>query len=448
MKKVFLMMIACMGAVTLSAQQAEEPKTIALTAEERQLVENNNDFAFNLFRQVRGDGNQVVSPLSITYALGLSNNGAAGKTREEINKVLGSAAGSVDAINAFCRKMLTEAPVLDPETKANIANTIYLNKMSGYELKPSYVESAATYYDATPEVRNFNDGQTMDVINQWASDHTEGMIKEVLNQQSFNPYALSYLLNAIYFKGVWMNEFKEENTVMKSFNGGQSVPMMAQNEEFQYTDNDLYQAIHLPYGNGAYRMTLFLPREGKTIDDVLATMNGSNWQFHGFKYQVDLQMPRFETSTNVDLKKVMSALGMPTAFSETEADFSNMVVDMLGQNIFIGLMKQVAKIKVDEKGTEAAAVTIIGYGTSSMPEYATFHADRPFFYIISEQSTGAIFFIGQYMGKEESEGRETEGIRRTDDGSHAYDIYNLKGQRLPAEPARGLFIQDGKKIIR
>ena len=174
-------------------------KDIELSDEERELVKKNNDFALNLFRQARDKESQVLSPLSITYALGMLNNGAAGKTQQEINDVLGFGKAGADAINTFCRKMLTESGNLDKETKVKIANTIYVNK--DYELQAPFVKKAFDYYDATPETRDFNDGKTMDVINQWASDHTEGMIKEILNEDNYNPFAVSYLLNAIYFNG-------------------------------------------------------------------------------------------------------------------------------------------------------------------------------------------------------------------------------------------------------
>ncbi len=194
--------------------------------------QKNNDFALNLFRQARDKESQVLSPLSITYALGMLDNGAAGKTQQEINDVLGFGKAGAEAINAFCRKMLTESGNLDKETKVKIANTIYVNK--DYELQAPFVKKAFDYYDATPETRDFNDGKTMDVINQWASDHTEGMIKEILNEDNFNPFAVSYLLNAIYFNGEWTFKFDPDNTLEEPFNGGSNVFMMWQKSMLDY----------------------------------------------------------------------------------------------------------------------------------------------------------------------------------------------------------------------
>ena len=383
------------------------PSYIQLTENEKRLVEQNNDFAFNLFRKARDGESKVLSPLSITYALGMLNNGAAGQTQQEINTVLGF--DDVEAQNEFCLKItngLLTAGYTDNTTKAILSNTIFVNKGRGYELQQDFTHTVNNYYYAYPQSRDFNDGETCGVINQWASDHTEGMIKGVLSENEFNPLAVSYLLNATYFKGMWSSPFETENTTDEPFAGGEKVPMMHRLIQTTYDENELYQTVSLPYGNGTYNMQVFLPREGKTLDEVIESLNGKNWQINGNNCEVGLSLPRFETDTDQDLVGVMSALGMPSAFNPYEADFSSMCVEnILGENIYIGLMKQVAKIKLDEKGTEAAAVTIIGEFTTGIPDYAEFTANRPFFYIISEQSTGVILFMGQYMGNH-PEGKE------------------------------------------
>ena len=435
------------GSIFFIGQYMGEPLTnvrhdISLTDEEKQLVEGNNDFAFRLFRKARGEESSIMSPLSITYALGMMNNGAAGQTQQEINDVLGFGQAGAEGINSFCRKMLTESGALDEETRVDIANTIYVNNHWGYELKEPFVQKANDYYDAQPESRDFYDGETCDVINQWASDHTEGMIKKILDEKEFNKDAVSYLMNAIYFKGTWASKFDKKNTRDEAFDGGETVPMMRQMAEFEYTDNDQYQAVRLPYGNGAYQMTVFLPREGKSIGSVLDQMDGKNWQFNGGRStEVDLKMPRFETETKINLKPVMTALGMPTAFDPYNADFQ----DFCNVPTYIELMKQAAKIKLDEEGTEAAAVTIIGAESTAMPDFATFHATRPFFYIISERSTGVIFFMGQYVG-DTATGIDAPALYEAAP-AHRNTIYSLSGQRLQAPPAKGIYIENGRKHV-
>ena len=428
-----------------SASDFEAPKEIELAEGEQELINSNNDFAFNLFRKARGEKSKILSPLSVTFALGMLNNSAEGQTLQEINQTLGFGEAGADAINAFCQKMLKESNTLDEKTKALIANTIFVNEGCGYHLQEGFVDKVNTYYDAQPQNRDFYDGETMDVINQWASDHTMGMIPKVLNEKTFKPYSISYLLNALYFKGIWSSPFRKENTQDEPFGGGDEVPMMHMEKSIGYAENDLYQTVRLPYGNGAYRMDIFLPREDKTVGEVLETLSGSNWQQ---KYQntlIDLKLPRFETSTNQPLVQVMAELGMPTAFTE-EAEFPY----FCNAPCCISDMFQVAKIKLDEEGTEAAAVTVIGVETTSMPPVPTsFHANRPFLYVISEQSTGAIFFIGQYTGSVTADIRSgiigTKAEPRTDANNL---IYNLSGQRLSQEPARGLYIKNGKVMMK
>ena len=387
-----------------------EQTPISLTQAEQQLVTGNNDFAFNLFRLAgprvpsepagqEPEKATILSPISITYALGMLNNGAAGETLQQINKVLGF--NNADEVNAFCKKMLTEALQLDKQTKVQIANNIYVNKY--YTLNPVFVEKANDFYDAQPETRDFADGKTRDVINQWASDHTEKMIEEVLSEDEFDPAAVSYLLNAIYFKGTWEVQFKKEETKEEAFKStGEKVPMMHLKQQFLYADKGDYEALKLPYGNGAYSMTILLPKDGKTTYDIAQSLTSESWKSmwkSGVPSEgtiVDVKLPRFETNTDLDLVKIMSRLGMPKAFTAS-AEFPN----FCNEPTYIGQMKQVARIKVSEEGTEAAAVTVIGMKNSvtpSEPIHVNFHADHPFIYIISEQSTGAIFFIGHYTG--------------------------------------------------
>ena len=387
---------------------------LQLTRGEMDMVQESNDFAFNLFREATADynekvakGNNILSPVSIIYALGMLNNGATGETQQQINKVLGFADTGAEGINAFCRKMLSRAAYLDLDTKLNIANNIYFNSRLGLTLNPVFLQLAKENYEAEPDIRDFNDGLTMDVINQWCSDHTEKMIEKVLDEDRFNPEAVSYLLNAIYFKGNWQVKFEESKTVGEPFGEPADmrpiVPMMHQEESYRYCENDLCQAVTLPYGNGSYVIHILLPREGKRICDVLESLTASKWNeqyaWGGGSTIVDLKLPRFEANTELDLKEIMSRLGMPRAFT-TAAEFPN----FCDAETYIDMMKQVAKIKVNESGTEAAAVTIIGMAESAGPEpaprHVTFHATRPFLYVIRDVTSGAILFIGQYTGIE------------------------------------------------
>ena len=173
-------------------------------------------------------------------------------------------------------------------------------------------------------------------------------------------------------------------------------------------------------------------------------LDGKNWQIKGRKYDIDLKLPRFETDVNINLVKPMSDLGMPSAFTPN-AEFPYFCN---GNEIFIGNMFQMAKIKLDEQGTEAAAVTVIEV-SDGMPPFAKFYATRPFLYIISEQSTGTIFFIGQYTGNVTA--GDTNGISPIHNSqftihNEADAIYDLSGRRV-VNPKRGLYIQGGRKVL-
>ena len=383
-----------------------ERKDIQLNAAEKKIVGSSNDFAFQLFRQLANGETQaskscMVSPLSITCAMGMLNNGASGDTKAQITKVLGFG-DSQESVNQFAGKMMAELPTIDSESQVALANTIFVN--GNYKLQTDFVKLAGQYYDATPETRNFSDNKTLEAINQWASDHTQQMITEVLTPEEFTPQAVSYLLNATYFKGAWAAKFDKAETVEEVFDGAaKKVSMMHMNNTLNYMENETCQAVRLPYGNGAYAMTVLLPRNGKTVSQIAETLNAATWE----SYQrmsgtavVDVKLPRFETKTDVSLKSVLSTLGMTDAFDAKKADFSR----FCNTSTFIEQMKQVARIVVDEKGSEAAAVTVIGSFTTSADsgtalQHVNFHANHPFLYVISEQSTGAILFIGQYFAE-------------------------------------------------
>ena len=375
--------------------ETNERQDISLTSVEQQMASCGNDFAFSLYREAAGDKGQAISPLSVIYALGLLNNGAVGETQKQISDVLGY--GDTAAANLFCQKMLTASPAMDKLTKVTIANTIFMNK--GYGLQADFLKTAAGYYDVQPTTRDFKDGKTLDAINQWASDHTEKMIDKVLDADSFDPSAISYLLNAIYFKGAWSEKFDKQATVEEPFDGGEKVPMMHQQHTFDYTQTADCQALRLPYGNNAYRMTILLPSAGKTVGDVMKGMTAESWKKlqDGMPAQlVDVKLPRFETQSDIDMKEILTAMGITKAFTAS-ADFSR----FCNAPAFISTMKHVVHIKVDEEGTEGAAVTNTGFVSSAGNDVKAidFHANRPFVYVISEQSTGVIFFIGTFAGK-------------------------------------------------
>ena len=378
------------------------PGTVKLTTAQQAQVENSNEFAWKFFKEVsKGEQEDVfVSPLSVTYALGMLSNGAVGDTQKEILEGLEFRSGKVDDVNSLCHQLMIESPKLDKSTQLSMANAVVVNKK--IQLQPTFQNVVKKQYDALVASKDFSSPATLSFINQWASDHTQGMVPKILER--INPDGVSYLLNALYFKGIWYRQFDKKHTKKEAFtkaDGTKSqVQMMHQKEQFLIGENEMYQTVVLPYGNGSYEMIVVLPREGKKLSDVLVAMNGKQWKDNlknMYSSEVDLKLPRFTSVYNRELNDVLKLLGMNAMFDPSKANLTK----MSAVSSFVSMVLQKAKIEVDEEGSKAAAVTVVETLETAAPpsKPIMFHADRPFMYAIAEHSTGTIFFMGTYQGK-------------------------------------------------
>ena len=378
------------------------PGTVKLTAAQQAQVENSNEFAWKFFKEVsKGEQEDVfVSPLSVTYALGMLVNGALGDTQKEILEGLEFRSGKVEDINSLCHQLMIESPKLDKSTQLSMANAVVVNKK--IQLQPTFQNVVKKQYDALVASKDFSSPATLSFINQWASEHTQGMVPKILER--INPDGVSYLLNALYFKGIWYRQFDKKHTKKEAFtkaDGTKSqVQMMHQKEQFLIGENEMYQTVVLPYGNGSYEMIVVLPREGKKLSDVLVAMNGKQWKdnLKATRFaEVDLKLPRFTSVYNRELNDVLKLLGMNAMFDPSKANLTK----MSAVSSFVSMVLQKAKIEVDEEGSKAAAVTVVETLTTAAPPSRPImvHANRPFMYAIAEHSTGTIFFMGTYQGK-------------------------------------------------
>lgn len=367
------------------------------------LVAKNNTFAWNLFKQVAQQDNKVISPLSVTYLMSMLANGANGETQQEILKTLGWKGVPLSDINANSRQQLVELFKADPSTDISIANFIACNK--GYPLKSEFLNNIAGNYKASMQMLDFSSPKALETINGWCKKNTKGMIPQIIDQ--VEPSALSYIMNAIYFNGAWADKFNKDRTQLENFRGYtrniQKVQMMHRKANYYYGFNDVCAALNLPYGNGSFRMTILLPNEDKSIQDVLSAMTAQRLQVmtqQMAEYRVDVKLPRFTTETTLPLNDVVAKLGASSMFSAGKADFSKMT----NSGFFVSKMLQKAKIEVTEEGTKAAAVTAAvmmrAMAPGDEPRSVNFHCDRPFLYVISESNTGAILFMGQFTGNE------------------------------------------------
>lgn len=346
---------------------------------------------------------KVVSPLSVSFLMAMLANGADSTTKDEIlSTVAGDKSLSVAELNDTYAAFLRMAANGDKLTTINIANYIALNK--GFKLKSTYAGTVGSKYAANVENLDFASPKALKHINQWCSDKTCRMIPSIIDR--LNPSDVAVLLNAIYFNGSWTHQFPKKNTRLENFQGYtrdiKKVDMMHQERKFFYADNSRFAAVELPYGNGQYSMTVLLPNEGVSINDMMKQLTAG--EFAKLQQQmseciVDLKLPRFSTTTNVSLNAPLSALGAKTMFTSS-ADFSGMA----DAGVFVSAMLQKAKIEVSEEGTKAAAVTagvIALTALHEQPRHVKFHAKRPFVYTINEKNSNAILFIGQFTGEEE-----------------------------------------------
>ncbi|MBO6032955.1 MAG: serpin family protein [Prevotella sp.] len=418
--------IVNLGEAKTVVNMLSEAQPMQLTEAQRVFVNDNNQFTLNFLKTVndidKSGKSFIYSPLSITYVLGMVNDAAVGETEKELEQTLGFHEGGIKAVNDYCKKLIDGLPKVDDKVTLNIANAIFVNK--DYTLKPQFEQDTQTYYDAKAESLDFSSPQTLGHINGWCNEKTNGMIPTILDE--VDPVMMSYLLNAIYFKADWASKFDQKNTKEETFStdkGKTKLPLMHQNVLIRYLKNDIYAAVEMPYGNGYWNMTIILPEEGKTTDDIINYMADlgmaqyypmDNKWFDVFlpmnearPYEVDIKLPRFETSSDTDeldindgLAGLMQKMGIKLAFNSYLAEIPN----MCEAPVYIAMMRQKAKIKVNEEGSEAAAITVAGMmekSAISQPiEYpkASFHANRPFVYVIREASSGVILFVGKFTG--------------------------------------------------
>ena len=283
MTKKLMTLLLVMLALTACKDDGEvvymlpDKKPIQLSAEQKQMRDNNNEFAWRLFQTMQeqqGEVSTVVSPISVTYMLGMLNAGAAGTTRDEITATLGFGSDPT-AVNEFCKKMIEGAPNVDPAATVKIANCINVNSAKGLSLLKQYVNDMQNYYSAQVDALDFTKSSTLEKINKWCSKNTAGMIPCILDE--LNPNAAMCLLNAIYFNADWKEKFDKNDTRNSSFTlpDGSIVTreLMHRKAIAQGCESELCSMLRIPFGSGGYSMYVMLPAEGKTTGDLIREMS-------------------------------------------------------------------------------------------------------------------------------------------------------------------------------
>lgn len=393
-----LTVAACASGPTEAPRELTElPR--ALTASETEISARSNRFAFDLFRRTAADpdANSFVSPLSVSMALGMTMHGAANATLDSMRRTLGFEGMTLAEINAGYAGLVGLLLDLDRTTELRIGNAIWVRP--GLTPHPDFVAAARNGFAAEARPLDFSLPTAPDTINGWASRATNGRITEVV--ESLSRDLVMLLANAIYFKGAWRDAFDPDKTTLRPFaasvGGPQSVRMMTASIPVRSVMRPDYSAIELPYGNGAFAMTLLLPAPGRDVHDLVDSLTPARWaeMTEAFvERQLVVGLPKFTLKASRLLNDDLSALGMGIAFDDGRADLRNLFTPA-EPGPFISFVKHDSFLSIDERGTEAAAVTTVGITVVSLPP--SFIADRPFVLAIRERFSGTILFLGKIV---------------------------------------------------
>lgn len=382
----------------------QEPTPIHLSGKAAGVITKSNQFGIELFKAVAlddQDANLMISPLSASVALTMLLNGCDAETYNQIHDMLGYDGLSTDEINAAYNSLVQQLLAADPSTQLALANAVwYRNNFSFHD---SYLQSMQTNFDARIEALDFNAPSAPQTINQWASDNTNGKITQVINQIPED--AVMFLMNALYFKGSWTKKFKIENTHNSPFtlDDGSviNIPTMHGTIPAKgYYGND-YKAIELFYGRKNFSMIIVVPNVGlstfmqnvtpETWDSITTAMDDEI-----IPTNIEVSLPKFTFDYEKQLNDQLKTLGMTDAFDGTVANLSK----ISDASLYVSFVKQNTFVEVNEEGTEAAAVTVVGISYTSIGDSQQFIVDKPFVFAIREQTTNTLLFIGQVINPE------------------------------------------------
>ena len=362
------------------------------------VIETNNDFGLKLLKTVFEEdekANIMISPASVSIALGMAYNGAETTTMDAFEEVLNYEGLTREEINEITKELIQ---VLVTNVKGNlleVANSMWYDK--GFPVEPEFISLNSHYYNADVKELDFSQASAVKTINDWVNDKTNGKIEEII--ETIDPAVMMILINAIYFNCVWDVEFDPDLTRQANFFNEDGsvfakVDMMQLEEKFKVANNDSFSAVELPYKNGKFSMLLFLPSEESSVNQLVQNLDVTTWNswLEGFYEQgeVSVFMPRFEFEFERSLADDLKAMGLDIAFTDL-ADFSG----ISSIPLYIADVIHKTYIKVNEEGTEAAAVTAVVFELTSVGPLNEIRLDRPFLFAITENSSKSIVFMGK-----------------------------------------------------
>jgi len=393
-----LAIVFILGSIACTKHQIDDPE-FDYNLKSAKVIETNNDFGLELLQKVfdtEESPNIMISPASVSIALGMAYNGAESTTKAAFEEVLNYDGLSRKEVNEITRELIHVLVTNSPGNLLEIANSLWYNK--GFPVVEEFISLNSHYYDAEVKELNFGDADAVKTINNWVSEHTHGKIDEIID--AIDPAVMMILINAIYFNCLWEIEFDPDDTYPAPFyredgsNFGQ-VDLMQLENDLNASFTEKFAAVELPYKNGKFSMFLFLPEGNLGLDELVAELDGETWNswLEGFSEVkgFTIEMPRFEFEFERSLAEDLKSMGLEVAFSEPEADFSGIT----SEDLFISDVIHKTYIKVNEEGTEAAAVTAIIFETTSVGPRDRLRLDKPFLFAITENSSKSILFMGR-----------------------------------------------------
>jgi serpin B len=379
-----------------------EANTRQMTATETELVQSNVDFALRFFQEMEKENldNYFTGPFSIHQALSMAMNGNEGDILKEYLDVLAFHGLSKEEANTAVKSLTSYLQNIDPKVKVNIANGIWYRE--GLRVQDPFKAAMNNYYNANVSALDFENPNAHQIINNWIASQTNDLIKDILN--AIPNEAVMYLVNAIYFKGDWKYQFEPQRTKKESFfpekGGIVQVDMMESKDKvgLKIGGNNHVNYLEIPYSTGQYQMAIIQPHSGNlsSILPEITTENLELWSKNVRESNVILKMPKFKMKHKEDnLRSKLEHLGLVTPFSPHLENFTK-IFEGTFPPMLISRVIHEAVIEVDEKGTEAAAATVVEIGlTSVAPNPMVITLDKPFYFLIKEKSSGAILFMGK-----------------------------------------------------
>jgi serpin B len=396
---VLALLPSCSGSGTVMT--LEQRRQAAEQIDSR-YVQAENGFGLKLHQmlteQAKDGENPVLSPYSVATALAIAYTGSAGETAAEMAGTLGWTGMDVEDVVKANRQLRELLETNGGDVVFRTANSIWYRK--GIPMKKPFLDGGKADFDAEIRAVDFSSRSAVDAINRWVDKRTNGKIDRMIEDPPGNDQ-IAVLLNAVYFNGAWEDPFPKGATREEPFTltdgTTKTVPMMRQTGHYAYAENESWQAVRLPYGDGRLKMLVIVPKSPATLDDLHRQLwsDPSAWQTDFQSRNVDLKMPRFKTETDVRLVEALRRLGMEAAFDRDRGDFSNMA-DI--KPLYISDVRHRTFVEVHEEGTEAAAATSIGIAGASAPANPVrMTVDQPFFFAIEDAQTKAWLFVGSIL---------------------------------------------------